>query len=57
MGDDDVYVMLRIKLHLLRSYLVVGPLSFDYTNSSQSSPTFKLNPYSWTKVRLRFNLF
>jgi len=31
-------------------YLVVGPLSFDYKNSSRSSPTFKLNPYSWTKV-------
>ncbi|XP_062176462.1 serine carboxypeptidase-like 18 [Alnus glutinosa] len=28
----------------------IGPLSFDYTNSSRSSPTFKLNPYSWTKV-------
>ncbi|KAE8008144.1 hypothetical protein FH972_004684 [Carpinus fangiana] len=28
----------------------IGPLSFDYTESSKSSPTFKLNPYSWTKV-------
>ncbi|XP_059448311.1 serine carboxypeptidase-like 18 [Corylus avellana] len=28
----------------------IGPLSFDYTESSRGSPTFKLNPYSWTKV-------
>ncbi|XP_059445738.1 serine carboxypeptidase-like 18 isoform X2 [Corylus avellana] len=28
----------------------IGPLSFDFTESSKSSPTFKLNPYSWTKV-------
>ncbi|KAL6346989.1 hypothetical protein AAG906_012240 [Vitis piasezkii] len=28
----------------------VGPFSFDYVKSSENLPTFKLNPYSWTKV-------
>ncbi|KAL4616429.1 hypothetical protein ACB092_07G198700 [Castanea dentata] len=28
----------------------IGPLSFDFDNSSRDSPTFKLNPFSWTKV-------
>ena len=40
----------KLVLQLVHIYLVVGPLSFDYTESSKSSPTFKLNPYSWTKV-------
>ncbi|XP_041010667.1 serine carboxypeptidase-like 2 [Juglans microcarpa x Juglans regia] len=28
----------------------IGPLSFNYANSSGNKPTFELNPYSWTKV-------
>ncbi|KAL3722259.1 hypothetical protein ACJRO7_034608 [Eucalyptus globulus] len=28
----------------------IGPLNFNYKNSSGNSPTFLLNPYSWTKV-------
>eukprot|EP00261_Vitis_vinifera_P002294 XP_002266354.2 PREDICTED: serine carboxypeptidase-like 18 [Vitis vinifera] len=28
----------------------VGPLSFDYAKSNENLPTFKLNPYSWTKL-------
>ncbi|GLT77641.1 hypothetical protein SLA2020_492090 [Shorea laevis] len=28
----------------------VGPLKFNYLNSSGNKPTFELNPYSWTKV-------
>ncbi|KAF3946665.1 hypothetical protein CMV_027094 [Castanea mollissima] len=28
----------------------IGPLSFDFDTSSRDSPTFKLNPFSWTKV-------
>ncbi|XP_062176464.1 serine carboxypeptidase-like 18 isoform X2 [Alnus glutinosa] len=28
----------------------IGPLSFNYANSSGNKPTLLLNPYSWTKV-------
>ncbi|XP_041010048.1 serine carboxypeptidase-like 18 [Juglans microcarpa x Juglans regia] len=28
----------------------MGPLSFNYANSSGNKPTLELNPYSWTKV-------
>ncbi|GKV19792.1 hypothetical protein SLEP1_g30011 [Rubroshorea leprosula] len=28
----------------------IGPLQFNYINSSGNKPTFELNPYSWTKV-------
>ncbi|GLT77648.1 hypothetical protein SLA2020_492150 [Shorea laevis] len=28
----------------------IGPLKFNYSNSSGNKPTFELNPYSWTKV-------
>ncbi|XP_022762143.1 serine carboxypeptidase-like 17 [Durio zibethinus] len=28
----------------------IGPLTFNYNNSRGTKPTFKLNPYSWTKV-------
>ncbi|GMY38756.1 serine carboxypeptidase-like 18 isoform X5, partial [Fagus crenata] len=28
----------------------IGPLSFNYANSSGNKPTFLLNAYSWTKV-------
>ncbi|KAF8016814.1 hypothetical protein BT93_H2124 [Corymbia citriodora subsp. variegata] len=28
----------------------IGPLQFDYSNSSGITPMFKLNPYSWTKI-------
>ncbi|XP_039158188.1 serine carboxypeptidase-like 18 isoform X2 [Eucalyptus grandis] len=28
----------------------IGPLNFNYKNSSGNRPTFLLNPYSWTKV-------
>ncbi|KAI3413152.1 uncharacterized protein J3R85_016526 [Psidium guajava] len=28
----------------------IGPLNFNYDNSSGNRPTFLLNPYSWTKV-------
>ncbi|XP_030942297.1 serine carboxypeptidase-like 18 isoform X2 [Quercus lobata] len=28
----------------------IGPLSFNYANSSGNKPRFLLNPYSWTKV-------
>ncbi|XP_044489160.1 serine carboxypeptidase-like 17 isoform X1 [Mangifera indica] len=28
----------------------IGPLSFNYANSSRTKPQFSLNPYSWTKV-------
>ncbi|KAK3412243.1 hypothetical protein EUGRSUZ_I01033, partial [Eucalyptus grandis] len=28
----------------------IGPLQFDYSNSSGIRPILKLNPYSWTKI-------
>ncbi|KAF5448306.1 hypothetical protein F2P56_028854 [Juglans regia] len=28
----------------------IGPLTFNYANSSGNKPTLELNPYSWTKV-------
>ncbi|KAF7847341.1 hypothetical protein BT93_L3068 [Corymbia citriodora subsp. variegata] len=28
----------------------IGPLQFDYSNSSGNKPVLKLNPYSWTKI-------
>ncbi|XP_030551781.1 serine carboxypeptidase-like 18 [Rhodamnia argentea] len=28
----------------------IGPLQFDYSNSSGNKPLLKLNPYSWTKI-------
>ncbi|XP_039158391.1 serine carboxypeptidase-like 8 [Eucalyptus grandis] len=28
----------------------IGPLQFDYSNSSGIRPLFELNPYSWTKI-------
>ncbi|CAL9022599.1 unnamed protein product [Prunus brigantina] len=28
----------------------IGPIMFNYANSSGNEPTFVLNPYSWTKV-------
>ncbi|KAL6270655.1 hypothetical protein ACE6H2_027566 [Prunus campanulata] len=28
----------------------IGPIIFNYANSSGNEPTFVLNPYSWTKV-------
>ncbi|KAF8035304.1 hypothetical protein BT93_C1354 [Corymbia citriodora subsp. variegata] len=28
----------------------IGPLQFDYSNSSGNRPSLKLNPYSWTKI-------
>ncbi|KAK9941835.1 hypothetical protein M0R45_007528 [Rubus argutus] len=31
-------------------YESIGPLSFDYANSTGNKPQLKLNPYSWTKV-------
>ncbi|BFG42104.1 hypothetical protein CerSpe_283800 [Prunus speciosa] len=31
-------------------YDSIGPLIFNYANSSGNEPTFLLNPYSWTKI-------
>ncbi|XP_018718227.2 serine carboxypeptidase-like 18 isoform X2 [Eucalyptus grandis] len=28
----------------------IGPLQFDYSDSSENRPVLKLNPYSWTKI-------
>ncbi|KAF8038448.1 hypothetical protein BT93_B1097 [Corymbia citriodora subsp. variegata] len=28
----------------------IGPLQFDYSNSSENRPVLKLNSYSWTKI-------
>ncbi|ONH91977.1 hypothetical protein PRUPE_8G147600 [Prunus persica] len=35
----------------------IGPIMFNYANSSGNEPTFVLNPYSWTKVNLLLNLY
>ncbi|XP_048128748.1 serine carboxypeptidase-like 18 [Rhodamnia argentea] len=31
-------------------FFEIGPLQFDYSNSSGSRPVLKLNPYTWTKI-------
>ncbi|XP_050262195.1 serine carboxypeptidase-like 1 isoform X4 [Quercus robur] len=49
------FVILMSWMHTLRPPSIIKPgddcpLSFDFDNSSRDSPTFKLNPFSWTKV-------
>ncbi|XP_016650433.1 PREDICTED: serine carboxypeptidase-like 1 [Prunus mume] len=34
----------------------IGPIMFNYANSSGNEPTLVLNPYSWTKINLLLNL-
>ncbi|RVW82490.1 Serine carboxypeptidase-like 18 [Vitis vinifera] len=52
---DDLYCFGSPEVLVVQHFLVlymklVCPLSFDYAKSNENLPTFKLNPYSWTKL-------